>query len=63
MHDAELEIVSLHDRPEGSFLGKYHYVIEVECEAGITDAQIEAVSELEGMRFVGCFSVAEKDTK
>ena len=59
-HDAGLETVSLHDRPEGSFLGKYHFVLEVACEAGITDAQIEAVSELEGVRFAGCFNAAEK---
>lgn len=63
MHNTGLEIVSLHDRPEGSFLGKYHYVIEAECETGITNAQIRAVSALEGVRFAGCFNTAEKSPK
>ena len=63
IHDTGLEIVSLHDRPEGSRLGRYHYVIEVEDEAGITDAQIETVSELEGLRFAGRFNAVEKGQK
>ena len=60
LHDAGLETVSLHDRPEGSRLGRYHYVIEVECEEGITDAQIAAVSALEEVRFAGRFNAVEK---
>ena len=61
MHDAGLEIISLHDRPEGSRLGKYHYVIEAEDKAGITDAQLESVSALEGLRFAGRFNAKEKN--
>jgi len=60
LHDAGLEIVSLHDRPEGSRLGMYHYVIETECEAGITQNQAEALSALEGLRFAGRFNAVEK---
>lgn len=60
LRDAGLEIVSLHDRPEGSRLGRYHYVIEAENEAGITLAQIGAVSVLEGVRFAGRFNAEEK---
>jgi hypothetical protein len=63
LHDVGLEPVSLHDRPEGSSLGRYHYVIEVECETGITNTQIRAVSSLEGVRFTGCFNVSEKMRK
>ena len=63
LHDAGLEPVSLHDRPEGSSLGRYHYVIEVECETGITNTQVQAVSALEGVRFAGCFNAAEKSPK
>jgi hypothetical protein len=63
MRDAGLEIVSLHDRPEGSRLGMYHYVIEVEDETGITDSQIETVSALEALRFAGRFNALEKDPK
>ena len=63
LREAGFEIVSLHDRPEGSRLGRYHYVIEVEDESGITDAQVESVSALEGVRFAGRFNVAEKNPK
>ncbi len=60
LHDHNLEIVSLHDRPEGSRLGRYHYLIEVKDEAGIDSAQIEAVSRMEDVRFAGCFEAVEK---
>ena len=63
IHNTGLEIVSLHDRPEGSRLGRYHYVIEVEDEAGITDVQIETVSAMEGLRFAGRFQAVEKEPK
>ena len=63
LRDAGLETVSIHDRPEGSRLGRYHYVIEVEDEAGITDVQIETVSAMEGLRFAGRFQAVEKDPK
>ena len=63
LRDAGLEIVSIHDRPEGSRLGKYHYVIETEDETGITDTQITTVSALECIRYAGCFNVKEKSPK
>ena len=63
IHNTGLEIVSLHDRPEGSRLGRYHYVIEVEDKAGITDVQIETVSAMEGLRFAGRFQAVEKEPK
>ena len=58
--EAGLDLVTLHDRPEGSRLGRYHYVIEVEDEAGITQEQIDHVCEQEGVRFAGCYRAAEK---
>ncbi len=61
--DAGLELVSLHDRPEGSRLGNYYYVIEVEDTAGISDEQISTVSALDNIRFAGRFDTAEKNTK
>lgn len=60
LHDCGLEPVSIHDRPEGSQLGRYYYVIEAENEAGITDEQINAVSASEDVRFAGLFNAAEK---
>jgi len=60
LHGIGFEMVTLHDRPEGSHLGMYHYVIEVRNEAGITDDQIQAASEIEDLRFAGCFNSVEK---
>lgn len=58
--DAGLELVFLHDRPEGSALGFYHYVIEVEDSTGISNGQIDAVCAFDGVRFAGRFDTAEK---
>lgn len=63
VHDAGLEIVSLHDRPEGSYLGRYYYVIEAEDETGISDVQIESLNQFEELRFAGRFNSAEKPVK
>ena len=60
LHDEGLEMVALHDRPEGSALGSYHYVIEVENEDRVTDAQIDAVRAMDGVRFAGRFNAVEK---
>lgn len=60
LHEAGLELVSLHDRPEGSRLGSYYFVIETEDGDGISREQIEAVLSFEGVRFAGCFDAAEK---
>ena len=60
IHDADLDLISLHDRPEGSSLGRYYYVIEVEDETGINDSQINVLGEIEGLRFAGRFNAAEK---
>ena len=61
LHDAGLEMVALHDRPEGSALGSYHYVIEVENEEGVTEAQIDAALAMDGVRFAGCLNAVEKE--
>ena len=60
LHGSGLEMEALHDRPEGSMLGRYHYVIEAMNEAGVTKDQIEAVCGMEGVRFAGCFNMIEK---
>ena len=59
MHDTGLETVALHDRPEGSRLGMYHYVIEAKNEAGISDTQIRDVCAEEGVRFLGRFQAVD----
>ena len=60
LHDLGLEMVTIHDRPEGSVLGIYHYVIEVENDTGVTQAQINIVLTMDGVRFAGCFDALEK---
>lgn len=60
LHDAGLELVALHDRPEGSRLGRYHYVIEAENPSGVAQAQVEAALAMEEVRFAGCFNAVEK---
>ena len=58
LHEAGLEMITLHDRPEGSMLGSYHYVIEGENIPEVTKEQIDAVCAMEG--FAGCFHAIEK---
>ena len=60
IHDAGLEMISIHDRPEGSQLGRYHYIIETENPEGVTNKQIHEISGQEGVRFLGCFHSVEK---
>ena len=60
LHDAGLELVTLHDRPEGSRLGSYHYVIEVTDEAGIDEEQLGVMTGFPDVRFAGCFDALEK---
>ena len=55
-----LELVTIHDRPEGSRLGSYHYIIEVENSGGITAEQIEKIKAVPEVRCLGSFAVSEK---
>ena len=59
IHNAGLELVTIHDRPEGSQLGVYHYLIEIEKEGGISSDIKEALEALPDVQFRGCFSVSE----
>ncbi len=61
IHKSGLEIVSLHDRPQGSHIGRYYFVIEVKNSKGITKKQISLLKRFENARFYGCFDVKEKD--
>ena len=59
IHDAGLELVTIHDRPQGSMLGAYRYIIEVENPDGITEKQADKLSGLPNVRYLGCFDVVE----
>lgn len=60
LHNANLELVSIHDRPQGDELGNYNYVIEVTNLDGINESQIKLINSIKEIRFLGCFKVIEK---
>lgn len=60
IHNAGLELVAIHDRPEGSALGHYRYIIEVTNSDGITEEQLGKVCAFDEIRFFGCFDSIEK---
>ena len=59
IHDAGVEMVTIHDRPEGSMLGMYNYIIEVEDEKGITDKTVEKLEAIPEVRHLGSFNVMD----
>lgn len=60
IHDAGLELVTLHDRPEGTRLGSYHYIIEIEKKGGITREQLKKIEAIPEVRCLGSFALMEK---
>ena len=56
-----LELVTLHDRPEGSKLGMYYYILEVEDPKGISEKQLGKIEKLPELRFLGLFDAVEKN--
>ena len=60
IHNAGLELVTIHDRPQGTRLGAYHYIIEVEDPAGIPEELLEKMEAIAGLRSLGSFDVIEK---
>jgi prephenate dehydratase len=63
IHNTGAELVTIHDRPEGSMLGRYNYIIEVENKNGVTDKLLERLGAIEDVRILGRFRVAEKQTE
>jgi prephenate dehydratase/chorismate mutase/prephenate dehydratase len=60
IHNTGLEFVTIHDRPEGSRLGSYRYIIELEDEDGITEEELAVIEEIPELRCLGSFDMAEK---
>ena len=60
IHDRGLELVTIHDRPEGSKLGKYSYISDAEVSGGITDKQIGKICENTSIRFCGSLNAVSK---
>lgn len=62
IHQTGLELITIHDRPEGSQLGSYHYIIEVENDDGITKEQLEKIQSIPEVRYLGSFNTVEKES-
>ena len=60
IHNAGLELVTIHDRPDGSALGSYRYIIETENPNGVTKKQIGKVCEHMEVRCLGSYNAVEK---
>lgn len=60
IHNAGLELVTIHDRPEGSFLGNYNYIIEVESESGVSGQTLETLGTIPELNYLGSFQMMEK---
>lgn len=60
LHNAGLELVTIHDRPEGSKLGMYNYILEVESEKGITAETRKTIDGIAEVNYRGSFEAIEK---
>ena len=47
------DLVCVHDRPEGSALGTYRYVIELTREDGFTNDELDRIGGIEGLTYLG----------
>ena len=59
LNSTGFEMVALHDRPDGTKLGSYNYVIETEAD-NISNDMIDKITAHGGVRFAGCFDLSEK---
>ena len=53
------ELVCMHDRPEGSALGTYRYVIELAREGGFPSEEIERIQEIPQVGSLGAYRSIE----
>ena len=60
IHNAGAELVTIHDRPEGSALGAYNYILEVE---GVSGKLLKALEAFPEVSYLGSFSVMEKQNQ
>ncbi|MBR1814827.1 MAG: hypothetical protein IJ773_13620 [Lachnospiraceae bacterium] len=63
IHESGVELVTIHDRPEGSQLGTYNYIIEVEDQKGMTDARVAELEAIPEVRYLGRFNVIVKQNE
>lgn len=60
IHDSGAELVTIHDRPQGSQLGAYRYIIEIEDPSGLSKEIIAKLDEIPELRCLGRFAVKIK---
>lgn len=60
IHKSGVELVTLHDRPEGSALGRYRYILEVTKADGISDKLIANLETVPELRCLGSFNLLIK---
>lgn len=53
------ELVCVHDRPEGSALGTYQFVIELTRKDGFSDVEIMRLKDIGQLEFLGSYSCVE----
>ncbi len=61
IHNAGAELVTIHDRPEGSQLGMYNYIIEIQDPKGISDKLITSLDDFPELHYLGRFNVKIKE--
>lgn len=53
------ELVCVHDRPEGSALGTYHYVIELMRQEGFSGEEVQRLQDLPHVNYLGAYRSIE----
>ena len=54
------KLVGAHDRPAGSALGTYRFVIELEHEGGFSDDEIKRLDDISQLQLLGRFTCTEE---
>jgi len=62
IHDTGAELVTIHDRPQGSQLGAYNYILELENRSGFSEELQKELDDLDAVQFRGSFQVMEKQS-
>ena len=53
------ELVCVHDRPDGSALGTYRYVIELTRDGGFTDEELTRLEGMGALAYLGRYARVE----
>ncbi len=53
------KLLCVHDRPEGSALGNYRYIIELERDGGFTERELARLQGIEQLEYLGSYARIE----